>query len=876
MSEIKGMQSYHVLSLHPLNTRVLYNHVSTCLGRSLLGASLLLVGCSPYKNNPLSGSFHDLTAHYNAYFIANEKIKEVEKSIFQSQEWNYNKVLPIYPQFDSTKSASLKTEIEDCIQKASISIQRHPGSKWEDDSYILVGMARHYAREFPDAIETYKYVNTHSENDNARHYALTELIRSFTEFEEFNNAIAVTDYLAKEKLNKENQRRLHLNSAYLYQKKEDPDKMVSNLVKAEELYHSSDKARINFIIGQIYHDLNFESEAFRYYKNVLKNNPSYELEFYAKLYMAQVTELAKENDLKKIRKYFRTLLRDPKNKEYQDKIHYELAGFELKNGNLDEAIREYKLSVRSSTNNNRQKGYSYWSLGKIYYDSVKNYTLAKSYYDSTVSTLPSDEEYFEEIKKRQEILVDFVEQVVTIHKNDSLLHLSTLSQDSLMAIATRVIASKREKEKKRKEKEKQAAINRARNITEQNGDNIISTAQGGSTWYFNNQNLVSKGISEFKRKWGDRSLEDDWRRSSKSGISEDDEPIADNVVSEATGEVADVPLEEEALQLLSSIPKSDEEKQKLLDAVEVAYFNLGNIYNFRLEEDQNAIVSFETLLTRFPETNYKPEALYQLFLLLKKSDIAASESFGQQLKDEFPETIYAKLVDNPNYREESFAATSQLKSLYKKLYARYTLQRYDGIENSVDSALQIHPENEFSDNIALLRVLAIGHLEEERRYQYELNEFIKQYEESDVLEYATSLANASENFQQARYNSGKTRYVAFFEQKHFFVVVYNIVGTLTTDVPKAVDEYLSANSFDGLNTGNLVLSDSKSMIFIDSFPGKPGAQAFMTSFNNQIDLDSKFKGQKFDIFVITEDNFDLFYKTKDINSYLNFFDKHYQ
>ncbi len=836
---------------------------------------MLFMGCSPYKNNPLNGSFHDLTAHYNAYFIANEKIKEIESSIYESQEWNYNRVLPIFAQFDSTKSASLQTEIEDCIQKASIAIQRHPGSKWEDDSYILVGKARHYAREFPDAIETYKYVNTHSKNDNARHYALTELIKTFTEFEEYNNAISVTDFLAKEKLNRENQRRLYLHSAYLHQKREDLNKMVNNLVKAEELYTSSDKARINFIIGQIYHELNFESEAFRYYKNVLRNHPTYELEFYAKLYMAQVTELAKENDLKKIRKYFKTLLRDPKNKEYQDKIYYELAGFELKNGNLDEAITEYKHSVRASTNNNRQKGFSYLSLGQIYYDSVKNYTLAKSYYDSTVSTLPNDEEGYAEIKKRQEILVDFVEQVVTIHKNDSLLHLSTLPEDSLMILATSIIASKRQKQKEKKEKEKQAAINRARNISEQSGENIITTAQSGSIWYFNNETNLSRGLNEFTRKWGDRVLEDNWRRSSKAGVIQENTLELVENISEATGEEEEAPLEDEAVDLLQAIPKSEEEKQALLDAIEVAYFNLGNIYNLRLEEDENAITSFETLLQRFPETVYEPEALYQLFLLLKSTNASKSESYGNTLKQKYPETIYAKLVDNPSYREESFAATEQLKKLYKKLYISYKRGVMDGIVASVDSALAIHPENEFSDNIALLRVLAIGHLEEERRYQYELNEFVKSYEESDVFDYAKSLASASENFNQSRYNSGKTRYIEYFDQKHFFVIVYDLKGMLTSAIPVAVDEYLTAQESAELNSGNLVLSDTKSMIFVESFENKDVSIAFMKKFVEESDLKTKFIGEKFDIFVISEDNFDLFYKTKDISSYLNFFDKHY-
>lgn len=823
----------------------------------------------------MSNSFHDLTAHYNAYFIANERIKEIEKSIFEDQQWNYNRVLPIFPQFDSTKSASLKVEIEDCIQKSSIAIQRHPGSKWEDDSYILVGKARYYAREFPDAIETFKYVNTHSEDDNARHYALTELIRSFTEFEEYNNAIAVTDFLAKESLNNVNKRRLYLNSAYLYQKKDDQNKMVGNLVKAEELLKSSDKARINFIIGQTYHALGFESEAFRYYRNVLRNNPTYELEFYSKLYMAQVTELANTNDFKKIERYFKNLLRDPKNKEYQDKIYYELAGFELKNGNIERAIDNYKASIKNSTNNNRQKAYSYLSLGKIYYDTLGNYVLAKSYYDSTVNTMPKDEENYNEIKERQEILVDFVEQIVTIQKNDSLLHLSTLPDDSLLTLATSLITSKREIEEKKKEKEKQAAINRARNINENSGDNLISTTSAGSSWYFDNLNQVARGQNEFIRKWGDRPLEDDWRRENKSVTNLQALVSEEQEISEATGQSEEVSIEDEAKGMLAAIPRSEEEKAALLAEVEVALYNLGNIYNLRLEEDANAAESFEQLLNRFPETGYEAEVLYQLYLLFKNLNPQKSIAYGNRLKSKYPETIFAKLVDNPNYREESFATSEQLKKLYKKLYSLYKVEKYDEVLISSDSALRLHPENEFSDNIALLRALAVGKTEEDHRYQYELGEFLKNYPESELFAYAESLVKASETFQQKRYNSAKARFIEDFNQKHKFVIAYDIKPELAQSISSRLESYLSENNFNNLKTGNLILSETKSMSFVDSFPGRGTASSFLAAFTSEINFKEEFIGEKIEVFVITEDNFDILYKTKDISAYLNFFEKHY-
>lgn len=805
-------------------------------------------------------------------------MNEIEKTVFEGQQWNYNKVLPIYAQFDTTTSASLKTQIEDCIQKASIAIQRHPNSKWEDDSYILVGKARHYASEFPDAIETFKYVNTHSEDDNARHFALTELIRSFTEFNEYRNAVAVTDYLAKEELSKENQRRLHLNAAYLYQKKGDQSKMVGSLVKAEELLNTSDKARINFIIGQIYQDLGFESEAFRYYKNVLKNHPNYELEFYSKLYMARVTELADDSDLKKIQKYFKNLLRDPKNKEYQDKIYYELAGFELKNGNTDEAIENYKLSIRASQNNNRQKAYSYLSLGEIYYDTLRNYVLAKSYYDSTVNTMPQDEENFEAIKERQEILVDFVKNVVIIQKNDSLLHLASLPEDSVLAMFTAKIENDRKVEKERKKKEKQAAINRAKSITQSTGDNLITTASVGSIWYFDNSNALSRGRNDFIRKWGDRALEDNWRRKNKAAVNQQEDAVNfTSEVSESSGEEKEEEsVDDEAKKLMSEIPRSPEQQSFLLSEIEVALYNLGNIYSLRLQEDANAAESFETLLDRFPETEYEAEVLYQLYLLYKELNPEKSIAKGEALKQKYPETIYAKLVDNPNYREESFAISEQLKKLYKNLYGKYKLGAYETVLFSSDSVLAQHPENEFSDNIALLRALCVGKTEEDHKYQFVLGEFMKNYPESELVSYAQSLLTASENFQQKRYNSAKARFIEDFNQKHLFIIVYDINSDMTSKIAPMVDDYLKSKNLNNLKTGNLILSDNKSMLLVNVFPGKGTAINFQKSIEQEINLKDSFKGTKFDVFVITEDNFDILYQTKDVSAYLTFFEKHYQ
>ena len=264
-----------------------------------------------------------------------------------------------------------------------------------------------------------------------------------------------------------------------------------------------------------------------------------------------------------------------------------------------------------------------------------------------------------------------------------------------MPIDCRFLENQKRDKKEKAKKEKQAAIARARLILKQQGDNLITTEESsGSVWYFNNPNQISKGTNEFLKKWGDRPLEDDWRRRNQSKFTiKSDQVIATNEVSESIGE--EISIDAEAQAMIASIPKTEEEKTVLLKEIEEALYNLGNIYNLRLEEDNNAIVSFEELLTRFPKTEYRSEVLYQLFLLFKNIDPEESSRYGQILKREFTDTVYAKLVENPNYRKESFAIIEQLKKLYKKLYTQYENGDYKLVKNSIDSALIIHSENEF-------------------------------------------------------------------------------------------------------------------------------------------------------------------------------------
>ncbi|MEQ9231606.1 MAG: tetratricopeptide repeat protein, partial [Cyclobacteriaceae bacterium] len=575
---------------------------------------------------------------------------------------------------------------------------------------------------------------------------------------------------------------------------------------------------------------------------------------------------------------------DRKNFEYNDKIYFEMGVFEEKNGNLQDAIGNYKTSVRVSQGNNRQKGLSYLSLAKIYYDSLKNFELAKSYYDSTVNTLPKDEDNYIAIKERQEILVDFVKHITTIRLNDSLLSLSKLPPDSLKSWANSlVLQDSLQQLEKKKEAQKLARAQQQRESRVSDDEGVLITTSSDGTWYFDNPKSVSSGFTNFQRKWKQRPLEDHWRRSVKIISNQE-------VTSDENKEITPVKTVQEktltptestesnaskVASILAQIPTTPEEKEKLELEIRDALYALGGIYNFRLLETENAISTFEDLLQRFPGSPQEPEVLYQLFLLYQGEQDKNAQRVATKLSNEYPESIYAKLIANPNYREETFAITQQLQSVYRLAYNLYDKKQFEESQQLLDSALSLHPTNEFSDNLQILRILNIGQLEGQHQYQFELDNFVKTYSESELRPYAETLMETSNDYKANLYSSSKAKYSNDLNQPHYLVLAYVNSDENGAIAKRLIEAFKSKNNLTE-PYANLLLSEEYSIIVMKNFSNKILAQNRSNSLASQYNLFDQFKGQKHSLFVMTEENFDIFYKTKDIETYKSFYDKYYR
>jgi tetratricopeptide (TPR) repeat protein len=837
---------------------------------------LAISACSSESTSWNSRAFHNTTAHYNGYYYAREEVNKIEQTILTSRKDNYNRILQLYPRLDSALAKSYDKEVQEAVKMASLAIQRHPNSKWVDDSYILVGRARLYSLDWGNAIQTFKYVNTKAKDDNARHLAIIYLARTFVEHYEFNNAEAAFGFLDKEKLNKENKKKLYLEKAHYYQVREDYDNMVRNLTDAVPLLKKKDKpGRVYFILGQVYQELGFEAEAFNYYRKCIATNPAYETDFYARLYMAQVAEISKSRDIASARKSFKKLLKDSKNREFRDKIYYEMGVFERKQNNLKEAIENYNKALRVGTNS-QINGEAYLMLGEIYYDTLRKFELSKAYYDSAVTALPPDYENYMAIKTRQQILSDFVANLTTIQWQDSLLTLSKLDTAALRKHIAAVIESQKEPEiKSKKKKKNRIAISAVNTSLDQPAE------LGSSNWYFDNPSALSIGQAEFTRIWGSILLEDNWRRSSRTTSRESDQALASNNPSankektETKAEVAKDPVQEEFQRVYPQIPYSDEQKTAALTKIEDAYFKLGDIYNFNLLERENAIHAYETLLKRFPNTEYKPEVYYKLYLIYKDSNPDQSQRYATLLTQNFPNSTFAKILINPNYLQESGQVVNKQRTLYKNAYKKFEERDYVEARLIINEALALE-KTAFTANLELLKALIIGRTEDISQYQYTLDQFIQNFPDSEITPYAKKLLESSRQFQV---NLEKARGINFsksLEEPHYFVMVHSTHQKLDDKAITAITKFNKENFNDlQLKVSNLLLNDTYTLTLVSLIPRISTAIEYYRSFNEKRGNLAGFNNHKFDIFVITKDNFDIFYRTKGLDEYLRFFEKNY-
>lgn len=852
-----------------------------------------LIGCSTKKNKWLNRTFHNITSKYNGYFNGEETIKEAVATLRTGHVDNYIKVLPVYDLGSLEDSKTIIPLTDKAIKKASVVISRHSMMikgkeycKYIDDSYLLIGKSMFYKRDYYASLEMFAYVARepvkNNKKDPIQHRANIWLCRAYSELGMFTDArLAIDRSLNDKTLPKNIKGELYTALTDFHLKQNHYAEGLESITEAlKYVKKKKDRVRLLFIRGQLLQKAGEIKQASDSYSKVLKSNPTYEMSFYARINIARCFDSENKKSTE-IRALLAKMLADPKNIDYKDQIYYVLGELDEKEGNETRAIEQYTTSVQASTTNVNQKGMSYLAIAEIYFDQ-REYRIAAAYYDSTISSLQKDFPDYKIIENKRNSLAELVKMYEKIELYDSLLSMAKLNPAELDKKAEQIF--KKEEEARRKQKEKDAIL--AAKLAASGGNTSAAPGiAGNGSWYFYNTSTMSFGYTEFRKVWGDRKLEDNWRRSNKQTVA----PISGNPDEDTTG--SDVAKEEIKLtredsialirkKLEKSVPKNDTMLRAYADSVMEGYYDLGLIYKERLADLKKAAETYEDFLKRYPNNSNEPTIFYQLYrIYLAMPDNAKAEDYKNRLISKYPNSEYTQIVTDPEFFKRESLSKSEAVKFYEETYRLYQARQYAEVINRCRTSETRYQGNALAPKFALIKALAIGQTRDVDAFKSSLQFVVKNYPTDSVKTKAAELLNSLSKFQ----GTGTKDSVAAptFSYKadtlHYYVVMVESVTLNLNDVQTRLSDLNTLYySLKDLKINPRLLGKNYQIVSVQVFLNRKEASDYMKMIDDDDLIFQEIDPNILDTFIISAANFNTLMKNSKVEEYLDFYKRVYQ
>ena len=814
---------------------------------------------------------------------------------------DYNTLLPIFKYGDEEVAQTIYPEMDRAIEKCTKCISKHSieerGTqyvKWIDDTYLLMGKAHFYKMDFGKAKDMFKYVSGKFKEQEIHYDALLWLARTYLEDGNFERSERVLRLLGNDQAFPE---RLKQEFQLLYTdffiKQQNYDLAISEMRLAIELTKKKkERARLIYILAQLYALQGENGIASGLYAQVIEMNPEYEMQFYARIQRA----LMFSQDLggkEEIRKELLNMLDDDKNIEYRDQIYFALAELEMRDEREPEAIDYYRKSTQASVSNDHQKGLSFLKLGHIFF-SKPEYSYAQTYYDSAVTFLKPTYPGYDELVKLSKNLNDLIEQVTIIETQDSLRALADMDEDERLEMIEAMIEERVQAEEEKK-RAMQADDFFAQSTTG-GGGGAGGLASGSGDWYFYNPSAMGFGASEFKKVWGTRKLEDNWRRSNKTTVISTDDPDGEDgepefIVTEGGDTIKVTNDWQEPGFYLKDLPLTDEQKARSDSMILEAYYALAVIYKERMEDNEKAIETLETMNKRFADNKYQLSAYYRLYRMCEDiKDYTKSDYYKNLILDNFPDSDYAKLIEDPEYFKRASQKDREAEEFYTKTYGYYERGFYTQAGIDAETGIVKYGNTEFGPKFHLLRAFAIGKNKGKNALITELESIVAKFGETPIGEEAQRLVDlykklAEEEAEQQeiaaadaqKEASTESPYVSEIGTRHNVIILVGKKDINLSNTKVAISNFNRANyRTDDLKVSSIGFKGDTTMVSIKSFSDEKRALNYLRAFKNDKLKLAQLNSADYSIFVISYTNYATFYKLKSIEQYAAFHANEYE
>jgi outer membrane protein assembly factor BamD (BamD/ComL family) len=639
--------------------------------------------------------------HYNYYFNANQKLKDVVDRAKLSFKDDYSQLLPYY-NYSLDATSQEKNELDSIIYKCTAGILLHDlRNSWIDNMYLLLAKAYFFRKDLDSAGLTLQYINfsfapkeaggydipigSNASNEEgefsistkeknsiftkltsrppSRNESFIWQIRNHIEKNELPEAAGVIEILRHDPNFPE---RLHTDLeevlGYWYYKQQVYDSAAFHLSKAlSEAATGQEKARWEYLIAQMYQLANKNEDAIDYYNRSIKHTTDPVMDVYARLNSIRITRSDKKDYVQNnIDELLRMAKRD-KYANYRDIIYYAAATIELERNQADNAQGDLLNSVKFTQNNPPQRSQSFLLLGDLNYNR-KAYVPASRFYDSVDVNILSEDDRTR-VNYRKPALKIVAENTIAVNTQDSLQALAKMPAEQRDAIIKK-LAKQLRKEQGLKE-EDVASSNPA--VQGQSSSNLFASTEKGGDFYFYDASQKSKGFSEFRSRWGQRPNVDNWRRLAAVNRQNPALTNVDNPAQSTNAPVAKAsPASYEGL--IDNIPLNEQKMNESNKTIMESLFTLGQTFTSKLEDYPSAIQAYEELLRRFPGSIHTEEVLFNLIYAYQKTgDREKVDFYKKQLLATSPNGKLAQLIQNPSLattNTKADAATRKYREIY--------------------------------------------------------------------------------------------------------------------------------------------------------------------------------------------------------------------
>lgn len=866
-------------------------------------------GCSVEKNTRLSRTYHNITAKFNVLFNGDESFDKGLAKIETGFRDDYAEILPIFNYVKKDAIALASSEMDRTINKCAKLISLHSitakpkvkGNKnltpkqreffskkeynlFVDDAYLLMGKAHFYKQEYDQSSEIFRLILNDFKNQQVIYETQVWLARLFIETRQYKDASEILAQLVNntsfpEKLSSA----LYTTYADYYLKQKDYVEAISYLEKALGVENQKKpQTRYTYILAQLFEKTGDLKRASDYYAQVIKMNPVYEMAFNARINRALAYEQG-FGPAKDIENELNKMLHDDKNIEFQDQIYYALGNLAAKEGNNSKALENYTKSIKVNVGNEQQKARSYLTIANLYY-AIPDYPHSQAYYDSALTNLQPDYLGYDALSLKSKSLTALVIEINAVKLGDSVMLLAQLPKEELYARIDAIIDDERTRDELERQKQQEEQLDQqfGTEIAIQNRLREQATADA-SKWYFYNDAVRSLGYSEFKLKWGNRRLEDHWQRSVKTTVS-----FASGTTEELESDTTEIASPLQTLSKFSrafylvNIPATDSAIMATNKRIELALYNMGLIYKNDLKDFDRANESFKELVKRFPASNYLLSSYYNLYNIAKdQNNQAMIDYYKNIIIGQFPESMYAKVLTNPNFARELEAEEQSITRYYEQTYELYKAENFPEVISRTDFAIKNYTGNPLIPQFTYLNILARGKTDDRKIFRENLTAVVAQYPNSEIAMDAQNIIDYLDIEHPEIKIVEETKlsqklYQASPEIPHLFAFILN----KNIDANQLVFNIINFNldHFDNLNLRVEImnLNATQNLILVKSFLNK---QQVMEYLNNIRVSDAIFKDMPVVVMTpiaVSETNLQTLLEDKSVDRYLIFFNEYYQ